>query len=120
MIEQDMTAGKVPAFLNFYLLIMTIYFVDKPHQGEQTLSPQLIEGKIYYWIVRSECMKIGESFQQWIDRKTNERNLIIEKDDILSANYRKIKGIVVHDFTPLMSINSKESAMMIRYAYLTN
>lgn len=97
---------------------MKIHFVNKVCQDENTEQPQLIDGKIYHWIMRSECMKIGESFQQWIHRKTEERNLIIEKDDILREAYQKIDGILVYDFTPLKPSSVDNAAMIIRYAYL--
>ncbi len=110
-----LTAGKDR---HLFKINMKVHFVDKVRQDDKTENPQLIDGKIYHWIVRSECMKIDETMQQWIHRKTEERNLIIEKDDIHREAYQKIEGIVIYDFTPILSSSYDKVAMIIRYDYL--
>ena len=47
---------------------MKIIWVDRPIQDDNTLLPQLIEGKRYNWCVKSRklhCTSLQEELQQW-------------------------------------------------------
>ena len=46
---------------------MKIYYIDKEIQDENTENPQLIDGEILYWKVRTERMKGDLTFRQWVN-----------------------------------------------------
>ena len=83
---------------------MKIIYVDKPMQNEHTIEPQIIDGKVIHWVVRSECLKEGETFQEFIKRKEEE----------LTYKKREYDGMLIYDFQPLASIDGK-AGLMIRY-----
>ena len=41
---------------------MKIVFIDKPMQDANTIEKQLIDGRVVYWTVASECMIIRYAF----------------------------------------------------------
>ena len=88
---------------------MKIIYVDRPVQDENTVEPQIIEGKILHWIIRSECLKVGETFQEFIRRK--EEELIYKKLDY--------DGMFIYDFQPLATTDGK-GVLMIRYKIFKN
>jgi len=58
-----------------------------------TDKPHIINGFRYNWCVRSELMKINETFQQWISRKEEEIRTI-QIDGV------PCDGVVVLDWQP--------------------
>lgn len=92
---------------------MKIVFIDKPMQDANTIEKQLIDGRIVYWTVVSECMKVGETFKEWLIRKEERINT--------HPNYSSVEGILVYDMQALVSIpyeGKSHSSMIIRYAFL--
>lgn len=92
---------------------MKIVFIDKPVQDANTLEKQLIDGRVVYWTVASECMKVGETFKEWLIRKEERINT--------HPNYSSVEGILVYDMQTVVSIpyeGKSHSSMIIRYAYL--
>ena len=92
---------------------MKIVFIDKPIQDANTIEKQLIDGRIVYWTVVSECMKVGETFKEWLTRKEERINA--------HPNYSSVEGILVYDMQSVVSIpyeGKSHSSMIIRYAYL--
>lgn len=92
---------------------MKIIFIDKPIQDENTIEKQLIDGRVVYWTVVSECMKAGETFKEWLIRKEERINR--------HPNYSSVEGILVYDIQTVVSIpyeGKSHSSMIIRYAYL--
>ena len=92
---------------------MKIFFVDNPMQNENTIEPQLIDGEFIYWRVVSECMKVNETFREWLIRKEERINT--------HPNYSSVEGILVYDMQPLVSApyeGKSHGGMIIRYAFL--
>jgi len=92
---------------------MKIIFIDKVLQNENTVEPQLIDGRVVYWCVVSECLKLEETFQEWLVR-TKERIST-------RPNYSSVEGILIYDMQPLVSIPYEgvtHGGMIIRYAFL--
>ena len=92
---------------------MKVIFVDKPMQNENTVEPQLIDGRVVYWIVASECMKSDETFKEWLIRKEERINT--------HPNYSSVEGLLIYDMQPLASIpyeGTTHASMIIRYAFL--
>jgi len=91
---------------------MKIVFIDKPVQDANTIDKQLIDGRIVYWTVVSECMKVGETFKEWLIRKEERIN---------AHPNSSVEGILVYDMQSVVSIpyeGKSHSSMIIRYAYL--
>jgi hypothetical protein len=86
---------------------MEIVFIKTPLQDSITKEPQLIDGKVYHWCVKSELLGLNENFQSWLRRKYV---------DFLNKN---ITHIFIYDMTPLITTN-KECGMMIRYDIACN
>ena len=91
---------------------MKVIHVNTPLQHANTIDPQIIDGKMYHWVVKSECMKLGETFQQWWERKQE-----------LMKQHSKIdlvEGIFFYDVQPVGPIvgNPNEGAMIIRYEWI--
>jgi hypothetical protein len=92
---------------------MKIIFVNNPIQDANTLEPQLIDGRVVYWTVASECMKSNETFKEWLVRKEERINT--------HPNYSSIEGLLIYDMQPLVSIpyeGKTHGGMIIRYAFL--
>ena len=92
---------------------MKIFFINEPIQDANTIEKQLIDGRVVYWTVVSECMKVGETFKEWLIRKEERINA--------HPNYSSIEGILVYDLQTVVSIpyeGKSHSSMIIRYAYL--
>lgn len=84
---------------------MKIIFVNTPHQDEHTQNPQLIDGEVKHWTVREELLRIGETFQQFLQRKKEKW----EKYNV-TAMY-------LYDIQPVSDIVGlpKKSAIIVRY-----
>jgi hypothetical protein len=89
--------------------IMKIIFVDKLLQSHDSLTPQLIDGKLYSWVVMCENLKVNETFLEWIERK-NERIKI-------HPAYSDVEGLLIHNIMT-NQINESSSALTVRYDYL--
>ena len=89
---------------------MKIFFIDNPVQHENTIEPQLIDGRVVYWGVKSECMGVNETLKEWLIRK--------EERIKVHPNYSSVEGILIYDMQTITSTSSDESSMIIRYAYL--
>jgi hypothetical protein len=92
---------------------MKILVIDKPLQDENTISPQLIDGEVVHWCVRSECLKVNETFQEWLIRKEERINT--------HPNYSSVEGLLIYDMQPIVSIpyeGKSHGSMIIRYAFL--
>ena len=92
---------------------MKIFFIDNPVQHENTIEPQLIDGRVVYWTVVSECMKSEETLREWLIRKEERINT--------HPNYNSVEGILIYDIQTVVSIpydGKSHSSMIIRYAYL--
>jgi hypothetical protein len=92
---------------------MKVIFVDYPMQNENTVEPQLIDGRVVYWTVVSECMKLDETFKEWLIRKEERINT--------HPNYSSVEGLLIYDMQPLVSIPYEGvtyGSMIIRYAFL--
>jgi hypothetical protein len=78
---------------------MKIIYVNTPMQGEQTINPQVIDGKIPHWVVQTE--------RKW------ERIINVHGEGI-------IEGFYLYEVQPVGEIvgNPKEGAMMVRYDYI--
>ena len=92
---------------------MKLIFIDKPMQDANTLEPQLIDGRVVYWTVASECMKSDETFKEWLIRKEERINT--------HPNYSSVEGLLIYDMQPLASTpyeGKTHASMIIRYAFL--
>lgn len=91
---------------------MKIIYVNTPIQGEHTTNPQVIDGKIPYWVTKTELLKLGETLREFLQRKW-ERIITTHGEGI-------IEGFYIYDVTPVGGIvgNPKEGAMMVRYDYI--
>jgi len=92
---------------------MKIIFVDYPMQDENTIDPQLIDGRIVYWCVVSECMKLEETFREWLVRMEEKINT--------NPNYSSVEGLLIYDMQPVVSIPYEgvtRGGVIIRYAFL--
>ena len=92
---------------------MKLIFIDKPMQDANTLEPQLIDGRIVYWTVVSEIMKVNETFREWLIRKEERINT--------HPNYSSVEGLLIYDMQSIASIpydGKTNSSMIIRYAFL--
>ena len=92
---------------------MKIFLIDKPMQDAITLEKQLIDGRVVYWTVASECMKSDETFKEWLIRKEERINT--------HTNYSSVEGLLIYDMQPLASIpyeGKTHASMIIRYAFL--
>jgi len=92
---------------------MKIIFVNNPMQDANTLEPQLIDGRVVYWTVDSECMKSNETFKEWLVRKEERINT--------HPNYSSVEGLLIYDMQPLASTpyeGKTHASMIIRYAFL--
>jgi hypothetical protein len=92
---------------------MKLIFIDKPIQDANTLEPQLIDGRIVYWTVVSEIMKVNETFREWLIRKEERINT--------HPNYSSVEGLLIYDMQSIASIpydGKTNSSMIIRYAFL--
>jgi hypothetical protein len=92
---------------------MKVIFVDKVLQNENTVEPQLIDGRVVHWTVVSECMKLEETFREWLVR-TEERIST-------RPNYSSVEGLLVYDMQQLVSApyeGKSHGGMIIRYAFL--
>jgi|LakMenEpi03Aug12_release.lakeMendotaPanAssembly.Ray.scaffolds.fasta_scaffold00015_41 hypothetical protein len=92
---------------------MVIIFVNNPMQDANTLEPQLIDGRVVYWTVVSECMKSNETFKEWLVRKEERINT--------HPNYSSIEGLLIYDMQPIVSTPYEgvtHGGMIIRYAFL--
>lgn len=90
--------------------IMRIIFVKTPHQNYETENPQLIDGKVYEWTVKTENFLIGETLQGWLQRK---KEYWMKK-----TAYNDVNTILIYDIQAL-AINNNTAALMIRYALKT-
>jgi hypothetical protein len=87
---------------------MKIIFVNRPLQDENTLEPQVIDGQIYQWCVKSELSKLGETLQQFIERKLR-----------LTKN-KDVNAVFIYDVQALIEDNSVtqmklQGGLIIRY-----
>ena len=91
---------------------MKIYFLNSAAQSEKTISKQIIDGKLYYWVVYAETLKINESLDEWVERKKeylNRRNILFD-------------GIGIYEFSrhQLAPPYENNFGVIIRYAVLKN
>lgn len=91
---------------------MKIIYVNTPIQDENTENPQIIDGKIPHWVVKTEALKLGETLGEFFQRKWDGIH-----DRGLGEN---LEGFYLYDAIPVGQIvgNPKEGAMMVRYEYI--
>jgi len=92
---------------------MKIVFIDKPIQDANTIEKQLIDGRVVYWCVVSECMKLEETFREWLVR--------MEERISTHPNYSSVEGLLIYNMQPVVSIPYEgvtRGGMIIRYAFL--
>ena len=91
---------------------MKIIYVNTPMQGEQTIDPQVIDGKIPHWVVQTEALKLGETLREFLQRKWDGIHSRGKGDNL--------EGFYLYDVQPVGEImgNPKEGAMMVRYDYI--
>ena len=92
---------------------MKLIFIDKPIQDANTVEPQLIDGRIVYWTVVSEIMKVNETFREWLIRKEERINT--------HPNYSSVEGLLIYDMQSIASMpydGKTNSSMIIRSAFL--
>lgn len=93
---------------------MRVILIDNPAQSENTVSPQIIDGEVFHWIVRSERLKINETFKEWLVR--------IEEKIKTRPHYSNVEAILLYNIQPVVTIPSSEgitySGMIISYAFL--
>ena len=87
--------------------IMNIFFLNTLSQTEKTENPQLINGKFYSWIVKTERFKDGETL----------RDFLIRTESYLNNRHVNFDAIGVYDISAFPIINGNAS-MMISYAVL--
>ena len=91
---------------------MKVIFIDKVLQNENTVEKQLIDGRVVYWCVVSECLKLNETFQEWLVRMEEKIN---------TPNYSSVEGLLIYDMQPVVSIpyeGKTHGGIIIRYAFL--
>ena len=88
---------------------MKIIVVDKPAQDSTTENPQIIDGKIYKWYVKSEKITAPETFQEWWRKKQEYIKM--------NPKYKNVTGIFLYDIIHLHSIEGMTSlpGMIVRY-----
>jgi hypothetical protein len=91
---------------------MRVVFVNSPMQSPETINKQLVEGGYPDWCVRSERMKVGETFQQWWFRKK----------EYIKNNpaYDIVEGIYFYDIMMIGDIVGRpnEAAGIVRYDWI--
>lgn len=83
---------------------MKVIYVYSPVQNEHTKRPQVIDGKVVHWLLRSECLKIGETLHEFLERKKE-----------YAAN-RGYEGIFFNDAIPLITVDG-QAGLIIRYRW---
>jgi len=96
---------------------MKILFVNKPAQDANTTEPQVFDGVIHYWRVKSELMIIGETFQEWFTRKKEWMTT-----NCASRGVEVPEGIFFYDIQPVGDIVGApgKASMIIRYEWIKN
>lgn len=95
---------------------MKIIHVDKPMQDENTLEPQIIDGKRYSWVVKTESTKANESFLQWWK---NKQEWMIAH----SKGEKLVEGIFLYNIEGVGGLIGNEEnkypwVLHIRYAWI--
>jgi hypothetical protein len=96
---------------------MRIIHVNNPMQDSETLNPQIIDGKTYYWCVNSEMTKANESFHEWWERKQEEM-------EYRSKGEKLVEGIFLYNIEGVGGIIPNENTgkypwgLIIRYAWI--
>lgn len=83
-------------------------YTDKLYQMKNDTDVQLIDGKIFEWVIKSECVKIGKTINEFFEEKFN----------YLKNKKVNIYGFVFYDVSSHQLHNQDEFGMIIRYAYL--
>ena len=91
---------------------MKIIYVNTPHQDEQTLSPQVIDGEIPHWTVDTHMLKLGQTLRGFLQQRWER--VITEYGEGV------IEGFYLYNVTPVGQLvgNPKEGAMFVRCAYI--
>jgi len=92
---------------------MKVIFISTPIQDDITINPQVIDGKIYHWVVRTEKAKICETLQEFLQRKW-------EYDVKNKPEGENIKGFFIYNVSPVGGIVGApdKGAMFVRYDYI--
>ena len=89
---------------------MKIIYVNSPQQNESTPNPQIIDGKIPEWIVKSHMLKLGQTLREFLE----------ERWDYVIREYGEgiIEGFYLYDVMPIYTEHTEKSSMMVRLAYI--
>jgi hypothetical protein len=90
--------------------IMEVIYVNHPSQSKDTKNPQIIKDKLVEWNVRSEMLKSGETFKEFLKRKYDYYNRKLPNS---------INGMFIYDIIPLQGIIGM-TGMVIRYQIFNN
>jgi len=80
---------------------------DFKNPGTITTS---VHKKVPYWTVRTENIKLGDTYHQWLLKKKEEIEGVKFKE-------KKVEGIYLYDIQTVLTVNN-EPAMMVRYDYI--
>jgi hypothetical protein len=69
-----------------------------------------VEKKVPYWTVRTENIKLSDTYHQWLLKKKEEIEGVKFKE-------KKVEGIYLYDIQTVLTVNN-EPAMMVRYDYI--
>ena len=69
-----------------------------------------VHKKVPYWTVRTENIKLGDTYHQWLLKKKEEIEGVKFKE-------KKVEGIYLYDIQTVLTVNN-EPAMMVRYDYI--
>jgi hypothetical protein len=83
-------------------------YTDKLYQTKDDVDIQLIDGKIFEWQLKSECIKFGKTLNEFFD----------EKFIYLQNRKVNIYGFVFYDVSSHKLHNQDEFGMIVTYAYL--
>lgn len=68
----------------------------------------ILQKKIPYWCVRTENIKLGDTYHQWLKKK---------EEEIKGEKFKTVEGIYLYDIQTVLTVNN-EPAMMVRYDYI--
>jgi hypothetical protein len=69
-----------------------------------------VHKKVPYWTVRTENIKLGDTYHQWLLKKKEEIEGVKFKE-------KKVEGIYLYDIQTVLTVNN-EPAIMVRYDYI--
>jgi hypothetical protein len=90
-----------------------VEFVTKTEDDFKNPSKITIEvfKKVPYWMVKTENIKIGDTYHQWLKKKEEE----IKTNPIFKE--KGVEGIYLYDIQTVLTVTN-EPAMMVRYDYI--